>query len=84
MSENNIVEQEDSVPEEIISIQKTLTQLNSFKNLVETGTWTGKNAKDIVELKEFLKDIYSQAYGKFTNHPYYIKHVGKSEEDENN
>jgi membrane-associated protease RseP (regulator of RpoE activity) len=83
MEENQLIEQEDPVPADLRAIQKTLRQLDDYKKVIESGTFSGRISKEVSELKDFIEDLYKQAYDKFTTHPYYIQQVGPSNEESN-
>ena len=83
MSENQIVEQEDPVPADLRAIQKNLGQLNDFKTVINSGTFSGRDSKMVTELKEFIGELYKQTYDKFVTHPYYIEHVCAQDKESN-
>lgn len=63
-------------PADLIQIQNTLNQLNTFKTVMEAGSFSGKHSKEVTEIKAVFADLYQQAFKQYTSHPYYIKVMG--------
>ena len=66
------------LPAELINIQTTLNQLNTFKGVMEAGTFLGKHSKEVTDIKAVFADLYQQAYKQYVSHPYYISVMGDS------
>lgn len=66
----------DEVPQDLREIQKALVKFNNYKAVIDNGNFNGRFAKDVVELRDFINDMYKQAYSKLEAHPYYIKVMG--------
>jgi hypothetical protein len=84
IEDNSIVisdEQEEvsQIPQDLIEIQKALSRFNSFKSVVDTGSFSGKNSKEVADLRDFIQDMYKQTYAKLEAHPYYREVMGMNE-----
>jgi hypothetical protein len=64
--------------QELIELQKTLEQFNDYVNALESGTYSGKVACKVADMRKFFKDLYAQTYEKFVNHPKYIEMMGSN------
>ena len=68
-------DQVDEVPEDVRNLQKTLEDLNIYKNIVERGQFLGKDSMYVENLKKFIKDLYAQVYKQYTEHEFYRSYM---------
>lgn len=65
------------IPQDIQDLQKAIADFAAFRTLVQYGTFTGAQSKNVVKLVEFLSDSYRQVLKQFEEHPWVIDQKAK-------
>lgn len=65
------------VPEDVINLQKTLDEFNTYHKTVLSGTFAGAQSKNVAKLVEHLHSMYKQVLAQLEEHPYVIEMKAK-------
>ena len=60
------------VPEEVINLQKTLDEFNTYHKTVLSGSFSGAQSKNAAKLVEHLYNMYKQVLAQLEAHPYVV------------